>query len=196
MNLKNTIEPVVIKKIIIPVIVVLIIAVGIGFLVFRSEKFQPPTITTFEQCAQAGYPITEKYPRECRTPDGKLFIEEIKDQVAEQNIETRVGSLILEYRNGFAALRGKLFRSTPCVDWQVKIGEKRDFSRSLVTFNIYDKNKRRACIQAIGQPQLITAKAPASPETTYEVLLEDKVVFSGKLQPALPAPVPTSTNLE
>jgi hypothetical protein len=196
MNLKNTIEPAVIKKIIIPVVSVLIIATGIGFLIFRPEKFQLSTITTFEQCVQAGYPIAEKYPRECRTPDGKLFIEEIKDLAAEQTIGTRVGSLILEYRNGFATLRGTLFRPTPCVDWQIEIGGKSDFSPSLVTFNIYDKNKGQVCIQIIGQPQSITAKTPASPETTYEVLLEDEVVFSGKLQPALPAPVPTSNNLE
>ncbi len=33
-------------------------------------------ILTFEQCAAAGYPIIESYPRECRTPDGKTFVSQ------------------------------------------------------------------------------------------------------------------------
>lgn len=35
-------------------------------------------ITSFEECAAAGYPIAESYPRQCRTSDGSLFIEEIE----------------------------------------------------------------------------------------------------------------------
>jgi hypothetical protein len=31
-------------------------------------------ITSFEECVDAGYPILESYPRQCRTPDGKNFI--------------------------------------------------------------------------------------------------------------------------
>jgi hypothetical protein len=38
----------------------------------------PPTsITTFEECANAGNPIMESYPRQCRA-DGKTFVEKIK----------------------------------------------------------------------------------------------------------------------
>lgn len=32
-------------------------------------------ITNFEECAKAGYPILESYPRQCRTNDN-IFIEE------------------------------------------------------------------------------------------------------------------------
>jgi|GEM_PF-1242619 len=31
-------------------------------------------INSFEECVDAGYPILESYPRQCRTPDGKNFI--------------------------------------------------------------------------------------------------------------------------
>lgn len=31
-------------------------------------------IKTFEDCVNAGYPILESYPRQCRTPDGRNFI--------------------------------------------------------------------------------------------------------------------------
>jgi hypothetical protein len=36
------------------------------------------TIDSFEECARAGYPILESYPRQCRTPDGKSFAERIE----------------------------------------------------------------------------------------------------------------------
>jgi hypothetical protein len=31
-------------------------------------------IQSFEDCVNAGYPILESYPRQCRTPDGRMFI--------------------------------------------------------------------------------------------------------------------------
>lgn len=57
------------------VIIVLIIAV---FLLNRtsSNNSANDTITDFAQCARAGYPVNESFPRQCKTPDGKVFIEE------------------------------------------------------------------------------------------------------------------------
>lgn len=34
-------------------------------------------INSFEKCVQAGYPVAESYPRQCRTSDGKSFVEEL-----------------------------------------------------------------------------------------------------------------------
>ena len=34
-------------------------------------------ITNFAECAKAGYPVMESYPRQCRVPGGELFVEEI-----------------------------------------------------------------------------------------------------------------------
>jgi hypothetical protein len=31
----------------------------------------------FAECADRGYPVMESYPRQCRTPEGTLFVEEI-----------------------------------------------------------------------------------------------------------------------
>lgn len=36
-----------------------------------------PVITTFEECAAAGNPVMESYPRQCMTQDGRHFVEEI-----------------------------------------------------------------------------------------------------------------------
>jgi len=37
------------------------------------------TITNFEECIAAGNPAMESYPRQCRTPDGKHFVESIPE---------------------------------------------------------------------------------------------------------------------
>ena len=39
-----------------------------------SEKI---LINNFDECAAAGNPVMESYPRQCRTEDGKHFVEEI-----------------------------------------------------------------------------------------------------------------------
>jgi hypothetical protein len=35
------------------------------------------SINSFEDCKNAGYPIMETYPQQCRTPDGKNFVEDV-----------------------------------------------------------------------------------------------------------------------
>jgi len=34
-------------------------------------------INSFEDCIDAGNPAMESYPRQCRTPDGEVFVENI-----------------------------------------------------------------------------------------------------------------------
>lgn len=36
-----------------------------------------PTVSSFDECVRAGYPVMESYPRQCRTPDGRNFVEQI-----------------------------------------------------------------------------------------------------------------------
>jgi len=49
---------------------------------------QAITINSFEDCANAGYPVMESYPRQCRTPDGRNFVEEIIIEANNTGIET------------------------------------------------------------------------------------------------------------
>ncbi len=42
-----------------------------------SDNTQKSNVTNFEECAKAGYPVMESYPRQCRTPDGKNFVENL-----------------------------------------------------------------------------------------------------------------------
>lgn len=62
------------KKILIPLIVIALIAAGIGAY-FLFQKPDVEKITNFEECAKAGYPVLETYPRQCKTPDGRKFTE-------------------------------------------------------------------------------------------------------------------------
>lgn len=43
-------------------------------------------ITSFEECAKAGYPIMESYPEQCRTPSGETFTRQLS---AESNLQTQ-----------------------------------------------------------------------------------------------------------
>jgi hypothetical protein len=54
--------------------------VGVLFLRGRSEEEIGPqnsNIISFTDCARSGYPVSESYPRQCRTPDGRIFAEEL-----------------------------------------------------------------------------------------------------------------------
>lgn len=43
----------------------------------RINPMPLDSITSFEECAAAGNAVMESYPRQCRTKDGRLFVEEI-----------------------------------------------------------------------------------------------------------------------
>lgn len=43
----------------------------------NSGNTQKSNATNFEECAKAGYPVLQSYPRQCRTPDGKNFVENL-----------------------------------------------------------------------------------------------------------------------
>lgn len=45
---------------------------GTGVYLALNQK-----ITNFEECTRAGYLVMESFPAQCRTPDGKHFVEEI-----------------------------------------------------------------------------------------------------------------------
>lgn len=44
-------------------------------------------INSFEDCATAGYPIMESYPRQCRTPDGRSFVETVSETPKPSGID-------------------------------------------------------------------------------------------------------------
>lgn len=47
----------------------------------NTVKVVPSDITTYEECAAAGYPIMEIYPEQCRVPGGETFTRITTDTV-------------------------------------------------------------------------------------------------------------------
>lgn len=59
-----------------------------GAVVSLVLKNKPPisdSVTSFDSCASAGYPIWESYPRRCQTPDGRSFNEYVGNELEKQD---------------------------------------------------------------------------------------------------------------
>lgn len=72
------------KKILI--IIVLAVLAFLAFAVYGLYRYNNPqaaynnqAITSFTDCANAGYPVMESYPRQCRSASGELFVEKISN---------------------------------------------------------------------------------------------------------------------
>lgn len=78
---------------------IVIIIILISFVFFLVEKARRDgenledrvVVESFEDCVEAGYPVMESYPRQCRTSDGLLFIENIGN-IMEKNDLIRISS--------------------------------------------------------------------------------------------------------
>lgn len=58
------------------VIIVVLVIVGGGLIYWNANKDTVRAVNNFEECAVANYPIMESDPRQCITPDGRIFVEE------------------------------------------------------------------------------------------------------------------------
>jgi len=76
-----------IKKFIIFIITGIILIVGIYF-IYLGPKQKPidAYINNFQDCLNARYAIMESFPRACQTPDGKIFAEDIGNQVEKNDL--------------------------------------------------------------------------------------------------------------
>src|SRR5688572_20450428 len=59
-------------------VVLLVLA---GFYVYQTQKAPgdstTPFITSFADCEAAGYEIVESYPRQCMSPEGNVYVEDV-----------------------------------------------------------------------------------------------------------------------
>lgn len=72
------------KKLILIAVALLIILAGFYFY-YDNKSTTALSVSSFEDCAKAGYPIMESYPEQCRTPDGRTFVREIKEKITYVN---------------------------------------------------------------------------------------------------------------
>ena len=151
--------------------------------IISTFKFVNKQITNFKECAAAGYPVGESYPRQCFAPQ-KTFFEELKtvSDGLTTKIDTGKGVLMLSYKDDKATLEGELFRGTPCVNWDFKIITTKDLPISQVNIDIENLGKGQICIQVVAEPQKIKEQIlQVSASTNYNINFEGKKIFSGKV---------------
>lgn len=71
------------NKALFTVLAALVIVLAAGFGVWYSTNGQKAysQITSYDQCAAAGYPILETYPEQCKLPDGRTFAKNMENPV-------------------------------------------------------------------------------------------------------------------
>lgn len=95
-------------------LVIVLIALGViawfGF--FRTTMTGPvisPSVLSFEDCEKAGYPVLESNPRQCKTPDGRTYAEEIPEKITYVNATSDLITVDLPFPG---AVTGKEFSLT------------------------------------------------------------------------------------
>ncbi|MCI0566340.1 hypothetical protein L0Y46_04065 [bacterium] len=70
-----------------PIFIAIIIVLGAaGYFFMRDAAAPVSTVNTFDECAAAGHPVMESYPRQCHVPDGKTFIENIGNELEKSDL--------------------------------------------------------------------------------------------------------------
>ena len=68
------------------ILIVVLVLIGFSAIVYAFTRTEAPVAvepTTFEECA-ALYPVMESYPRQCNTPSGRHFVEEVTETTTPQ----------------------------------------------------------------------------------------------------------------
>jgi len=101
--------------------IILVLGIGIIGVIFwyrisRTQTTVPPVVSpvpapvlSFEDCAKAGYPVMESYPRQCKTPDGRTYAEEIAEKATYVNASEELIRITLPFPG---AVTGKDFSIT------------------------------------------------------------------------------------
>jgi len=71
-------------KLIIVVLVVVALREAVIYLIIQTHK--PEEILGFEECVARNYPVLESYPRQCKAPDGKTYVEYIGNELEKTNL--------------------------------------------------------------------------------------------------------------
>lgn len=104
MNTKNN------KNLIYVVFFVVIVVVALYFGISKPKEAVVPTnILSFEDCVKAGLPVMESYPRQCRTPDGRTYTEEIPKETDKITYINSSKDLIIVESPTPGAVTGKDF---------------------------------------------------------------------------------------
>jgi len=71
------------KKLLITIAIGIVPISLIGFFYVKNSANQ--IILSFEDCLKAGYPVVENKRRQCKTPDGRTYAEELPEKITYVN---------------------------------------------------------------------------------------------------------------
>lgn len=91
------------KNIALILIILALVVLGVWFGLMKKVA---PVVLSFEDCEKY-YPVMESYPRQCKTPDGRTFAEEITPQITYTKASTDLIVVDLPFPG---AVTGKEFK--------------------------------------------------------------------------------------
>ncbi|MFA4999412.1 MAG: GerMN domain-containing protein [Parcubacteria group bacterium] len=68
------------------ILVAVIAVVGAVFALFFTSGFKTLPVADFEECVARGYEVLDVIPRQCKTPDGQLFGENVGNAAEKANL--------------------------------------------------------------------------------------------------------------
>jgi len=74
------------SKIIVGIIAIALVGVAGSFWIHQSISAPVGEISSFDDCAAAGYPVMESYPRQCRIPGREAFVKDIGNELEKIDI--------------------------------------------------------------------------------------------------------------
>lgn len=69
--------------------IAVLFVIGVVIIFFLPREVKGPEInqstrvSNFESCVAAGYPVMESFPAQCRTADGRIFVQEVEPTQAD-----------------------------------------------------------------------------------------------------------------
>jgi hypothetical protein len=66
-------------------LVLLIVIIIIGVFIYKNNSFQKE-VTNFIECVSGGNPVMESYPRQCMSREGKVFVEDVGNQIEKMDL--------------------------------------------------------------------------------------------------------------
>jgi len=133
----------------------------VSLFLVRNKIQGRATVKNFEECAKMGYPILQTYPRICRTPDGKSFLERAEGKNGQIIVPTSTTTT----QSGLSSIPNYPLASIPwqtvsikyAFDHRSALNEKTVFVKGFVVYTLLCEEacpSRRGPGPALGAPCL------------------------------------------
>ncbi|MCH7560679.1 MAG: hypothetical protein IIC67_04815, partial [Thaumarchaeota archaeon] len=83
------------------IIVILVVAIGALMVTEKETVSDTSIINNFEECIAAGNPAMESYPRQCRTEDGKHFVEVLETRAVPKAMIYTINPPVIPPEKGY-----------------------------------------------------------------------------------------------